>query len=760
MAELLDIDRVIHEEVHSLSAGSSGQLMGEYLHPGRLIDQYAQPQSRTSANPPIERGSAPRTSGVGSNHQLGYQHRMRASEVSSRGLGGENSCLTFEEKESLKLEIRERAHKELEKIKLARSNVSRSSPNQDEIISPTDVKVTKAPRRNSRQNKCSSPPLSKQPSQTVISARNKTGGCHSLAVSISSAGKSTPQKIGPGNLGSQSQLIKSQTIISLEKELELYYRRKLAEAKHTITTTVREELAARFQEETGLLEAERAEVAQFKSDLAAKTLRVQQFKEEVTRDFENKEQQYLEIIQDLQTQVEALTSRLQTTDAAPVGDRKPEDAKLPFDGIDRRHSRSYQEWDSQRDSRKIRYHDFADKESNLQQKVSPPKPVTVADPRDVRTETERSLFAQMEDQRNRQAYQREWHDPFEIQKTDTLQQIGKRIIEERLKQAHDDAMVFDLDREERSSQRDLLVSEANGRVDQHVFGEDILIAEPRGPQGPTDTIHSVLQQSLRTKGQQTLGGLQEDTHVKLSDRTFRDRTYEKSDPGDLRPKTLLELILEPFGWDDAKSQHMKKVRKLQLRSRMCEDVQLPRIEALLLVVQTNFSSLCEGIEDLHSTLSQLLEKLRSLWIYTNWSCDDRMTVLERLELCVDPDEALCILRQEVNNLSSLKQNYATLYDQLAKRVQVRRQLELVAMELNEEVSELLLFNRRTSSLYMLLRKVNTRILGLLHKKGPRGPWISFPVLMEGSPVDELIALDFWEEEYLRRLEGRLKAGAV
>src|SRR3990167_6504604 len=139
---------------------------------------------------------------------------------------------------------------------------------------------------------------------------------------------------------------------------------------------------------------------------------------------------------------------------------------------------------------------------------------------------------------------------------------------------------------------------------------------------------------------------------------------------------------------------------------------------------------------------------------------DRMAVLERLEMCLDPEESLSLLKQEVNNLESLKQTYGSLYQLLDKRLKVRSQIETVAIELKEEISELLLFNRRTSGLYVLLRKVNSNLLGMLNQKNHRGRLISFTVLSEGSLAQDLVALDFWEEDYLHKLEGRLKAGVM
>ena len=756
MADLLNMDEVIHEEALTSSQRGSSQSMQRFTDQIRVQQRFPEPESRNSGISNLERSSKLRTSRVGSSLQLGGQDERPSEKISQYAEIGptEHSYLTQDEIASLKQEVKHRAQQELEKFQL-KMNKDKGSPPRDSFSPKLGLNLTG--RKKSHNKKSSSPVLSNQKSQKLHPKKDypelASNGYHSLAVSRSSGSKLTPQKlVSKDERGSQSPMAASQTQISLEKDLELQYRRKLAEAKHTIATTLREEIALKFSEETRMLESERAEVARLKAELNSKLKRLKEYKHELTSEFQRREDEYLQAIDSLENQLKSFKSQDRYSLGWRSADPEP-GTGLPFDQIDKLTSQHVSP-SAEEPSNKKKEESLGAYEMMTQEQAQKRQ-------EDNFIRQYGKYFDHSPDARGPTELRPSvgWEE-MEIPKTNTLQEMGKRIIEERLKRVHESGQRWD--GVLKNSDKDL-VSYDNPVSEQHQFGDEVLIDHVPSTQTNPLSVKQALSDSMRGGiGKQTksLSGLEEHSKVKLSDRSFQGRTFAKEELGDVHPKTILELILEPFGWDDNKNLHMKQIRKQQMKNRTVEDVQLPRIEALIRVVHTNCYSLAEGVEGLYDTLSKLLEKLRSLWISTQWSCEDRMAVLERLEMCLDPEESLSLLKQEVNNLESLKQTYGSLYQLLDKRLKVRSQIETVAIELKEEISELLLFNRRTSGLYVLLRKVNSNLLGMLNQKNHRGRLISFPVLSEGSLAQDLVALDFWEEDYLHKLEGRLKAGVM
>lgn len=223
---------------------------------------------------------------------------------------------------------------------------------------------------------------------------------------------------------------------------------------------------------------------------------------------------------------------------------------------------------------------------------------------------------------------------------------------------------------------------------------------------------------------------------------------------------ILELVLQADPKDDAKSKSMKQMKKQMAASSISDEVLTPKVHSKLMAIsyQKKSTTSSQKLTAQHEQLEKLLEVLESLFREQFFTVQRRLQVLGELEAAGSLEARLAKAKSWVDTLQQVQSAHAPALDLMRRRATVRVHIEQVALGYTD-LRQLPDFNRETSSLYSLLRSVNKQVFSYLHKH-PATPRSRLPEYF-GVPILDLIASDFWEEEYLRRLEGRqLAAGKL
>ncbi len=222
---------------------------------------------------------------------------------------------------------------------------------------------------------------------------------------------------------------------------------------------------------------------------------------------------------------------------------------------------------------------------------------------------------------------------------------------------------------------------------------------------------------------------------------------------------ILELALQPDSRDDQKSLKMKQLKKQLAASSISDEVLTPKVHAKLMAISYQKKSAEPSPKQAaqHEYLAKLLSMLEHLFREQFFSVQRRLEVLGELEAAGSLEARTARARSWVDALQQAQARHGPLLELMRRREAVRVHIEQLALGFTD-LRQLPDFNRETSSLYSLLRTVNRQAFSHLHRH-PSSPRAQLPDYF-GVALLDLIASDFWEEDYLRRLEGRRQAGRL
>lgn len=216
---------------------------------------------------------------------------------------------------------------------------------------------------------------------------------------------------------------------------------------------------------------------------------------------------------------------------------------------------------------------------------------------------------------------------------------------------------------------------------------------------------------------------------------------------------ILELILQADGKDDSKSRSMKQMKQLMAETSISDEALTPKVQSKLqaLLYQKKASGASQKASAQLEYLDKLLTMLEELFREQFFPVQRRLEVLGQIEAADSLERRISKAKSWVDSLQLVQATHAPMLDLMRRREAVRVHIEQVALSFTD-LRQLAEFNRESSSLYSLLRTINKQVFSYLHRH-PATPRKPMPEYF-GVAVLDLIASDFWEEEYLRKLEGR------
>ena len=217
---------------------------------------------------------------------------------------------------------------------------------------------------------------------------------------------------------------------------------------------------------------------------------------------------------------------------------------------------------------------------------------------------------------------------------------------------------------------------------------------------------------------------------------------------------LSQLNVSNDSKDDQKTQEMKILKKniLEMES---EDSQLaPQVISALQYLNegTDFENDTYNKENAE-LIPDLLRELETLWDCIFYSNSKRLEFLHFLMKAQTADEFLQRIHLEVDYLQDFSKKNNKFFSLVRRYEITRRKINRIA-EAYDNLDQIRSFNRETSSAYLVLRNLNKSILGQLEKR-KRGKEEQIEYF--GVSFEEKIRVDFWEEEYCKKMEGRIKA---
>lgn len=232
-----------------------------------------------------------------------------------------------------------------------------------------------------------------------------------------------------------------------------------------------------------------------------------------------------------------------------------------------------------------------------------------------------------------------------------------------------------------------------------------------------------------------------------------ESSFDEVDEG-LRCKGLLDLILLKQPLDDEKTMKMKEEKLHLLKSSIKDDLLSSRVQAMKTILTTKHVSQSAVLNEYASYFARLVQTADSLAVDLYRPYSERLDMLQALDSCPDVYAAIKKAKDCIEVFRVSKEQLIELVKLMTKRYKLRVQIEICSQEF-DNLAKLSEFNRATSSLYTLLKSTNKQILTALQKKpATAGRHLGS---FRGQPLIDLISIDFWEEDYLRKLEGRYKA---
>lgn len=538
-----------------------------------------------------------------------------------------------------------------------------------------------------------------------------------------------------------------------EKALRVEFASKLASVKAEVESQLREEFQREVDELRQLIQEERSEVSRQKSNLNIKAKHLRDFKTALIKESDAREEAYAEAVESLRfalaeketelDQLREICGRI--TFEGEAGDQVDE---MKDREVDQTRLRSKNRTMDVSNTSEIN----SQKQRELDYKVSPNKEIAMSHTREItphfsnqpayNDEIQPSSTARfMKDSASREEIHYELDDPFEIKPSRDCQIYAESLIKREL------ARLKSVSVEEHYSK---IENPYQASADIILDSTPLTYSSTRRFTRDHDPI--VLQTSSTQRDSKKSVKEKNSIRSRLSEDN-RDDEIDQIDL-DLKCKGLLDFILFDQPLDDDKTILMKERKQGIIKENLKNEVMVPRVQGLLKLLCSKYdsqSSILQEHSNYFSKLIKLIESEASTQFYSN---KEKLQIFNDLDSIEDVHSSIIVARKYLDKLKKQKEKFKTLYELMSVRNKLRIQLEFLSQEFDSvlKISE---FNRTTSSIYSLLRSKNKEIISFLHKNPAN---ISYKIPgFKGCELIDLISLDFWEEDYLRKLEGRLLA---
>lgn len=206
--------------------------------------------------------------------------------------------------------------------------------------------------------------------------------------------------------------------------------------------------------------------------------------------------------------------------------------------------------------------------------------------------------------------------------------------------------------------------------------------------------------------------------------------------------------------DSEKDTEMKLLRFKIDEIMHSDSLHMAEVVRLSQYIVTGFLPLLQGfLEHSKSTVVHYMQSLISLMKTCFISYEERLGILTHLTDSKSLSQLLTRLKVEEQNLKAYSKSNPLLLTLLSKREAIRSKILAASYDFK---SAFLIrdFTRRTSKLYRELAKLNGKLLSLSASSSRTS---NHQFRYFGVLVEALYRIDFWEDEYLQKFEGRLAA---
>ena len=221
-------------------------------------------------------------------------------------------------------------------------------------------------------------------------------------------------------------------------------------------------------------------------------------------------------------------------------------------------------------------------------------------------------------------------------------------------------------------------------------------------------------------------------------------------------KSVLEKIFSPEKNDSSKVLNIKQLRIEMESFSLKDNTYLSKVIAKVAYLSSDFMKVKlinnQDVASKQELISDLFSRLSALWKDLFIGYEERLSFLETLEKCEYLADFEARLKLEIDFLTDFKGQNKKVLSLLKKREMLKAQIINISLgfDSDKQIREL---NRALSSSTNLLRKVLTDMMKSVNKTRKSGKEI---IKYKGIACDVLIRIDFWEIDYLKRYEGRVR----
>lgn len=553
-----------------------------------------------------------------------------------------------------------------------------------------------------------------------------------------------------------------------DKDLRREFNQKLMQAKRNLENQLREEFSKEFQEVKATIEEERAELNRQKCELNVKS---QQYKEAISsliKETRLRERAYLETIDSLNEALKAAEKKKEQNDQNPIlnylavhkeGSNTIQTDNIQYQllntnqGNPREESSAFSGLNSQK-LRELEYNVGAKaikEESISENQRKSHEYLRNCDFANDQGRNLREVLIQRPDSsaRNNLESDDESDVSFEIRPSNDCSIYAQSCIERELRLLRQKYV-------QRGDQLPRSLKNPEPIVDEEFSDKDkvtdILQYSNTNRNVLLQEAPNLMTSASERENQKNQSAVPAKRLNKV-DFTKEELSYDAVDEA-LRCKGLLDLILLLQPLDDQKTKLMKSIKLRSCEAFLRDDFLVPRVQAMRIILKNKYETGSSILKEYNSYFDRLLIIWETLANDLFLSNKEKLDILTEIDNQADVYESIKLTKSCVEDLRTKKTKKAPLLKLIQKRQKLRIQLEVYSQEF-ASITSLQNFNKSTSSIYLLLRQTNKAILSFLQKHSPlvgeQQPDI------RGQPIIEQISLDFWEEEYLRKLQGRLKA---
>lgn len=213
-----------------------------------------------------------------------------------------------------------------------------------------------------------------------------------------------------------------------------------------------------------------------------------------------------------------------------------------------------------------------------------------------------------------------------------------------------------------------------------------------------------------------------------------------------RDMGYLERLFQPLEDDSQKDANLKELWIKIQELRLGDSLLVPKYVDLLAQVSSQTDE------------PEMVNTLGEFWEAVFISYEERINILESLNRQENGDNFNTILNAELDFLQDFQKENPSLLQKMAERENIKARIRQISLTYSiiEEVGQ---FNQQVSSLFRHLLEIDQELLRQCKNKATEKyqEMEVDGVRCRGILLRALIKLDFWEDEYLQRVEGEVQA---